>query len=110
MTIKNTVKNASYISRDMLQNSEFVSSVKSDIQRVCKNGQFFTAYFYKQNGELRKMNCRLSVKKHLRGGQKSGPEYSNRLTVWDRDSLQYRTISLDHLQRLTMAGKTVFFT
>lgn len=107
-----SVKNISTINKKMLSNMDFAAAVKSDIQRICGNGQFFTAVFYKQNGELRQMNCRLGVKKHFRtpgGVGKTSPEYPNRLTVWDRDSCQYRTISLDRLERLTMAGKTVVF-
>lgn len=108
-----SVKNISTINKKMLSNPDFAAAVKSDIQRICGSGQFFTAVFYKQNGELRQMNCRLGVKKHFRtpGGQgiHTRKDYPNRLTVWDRDSCQYRTISLDRLERLTMAGKTVVF-
>lgn len=108
-----SVKNVSYISKDLLQYPEIVGGVKADIQRVAGNGQFFTAYFRKANGDLRKMNCRLKVKKYFRTPDGKGihkkVDYPNRLTVWDRDSLQYRTISLDRLERLVMAGKTVIF-
>lgn len=105
-------KNVSVINKAMLKNAEFASAVKSDIQRICGNGQFFTAYFRKANGDLRKMNCRLKVTRYFRtpgGIGKTSPEYPNRLTVWCRDSREYRTIALDRLERLVMAGKAVEF-
>lgn len=105
-------KNVAVINKAMLENADFTAAVKSDIQRIAGNGQFFTAYFKKANGELRKMNCRLKVTRYFRtpgGIGKTSPEYPNRLTVWDRDTGEYRTIALDRLERLVMAGKVVEF-
>ena len=61
-------------------------------------GKIFQVTFTKKNGELRKMTCRLGVKK----GQKTGapsttahiPQY---LTVFDMKIQQYRNINIQKL-------------
>ena len=34
---------------------------------VDTNGKIFTAHFIKKNGEIRVINCRLNVTKHIKG-------------------------------------------
>lgn len=101
------------ISKAMLNSAGFTEALKSDIKRICNNGQFFTVVFQKADGSQRRMTARLGVKKHFRTPDGKGihkrVDYPNRLTVWDCSSGEYRTISLDRLERLTMAGKTVIF-
>lgn len=72
-------------------------NTKSLIEGAIKStqGRFFTVTFRKQNGQLRKMNCRLGVKKHLKGGKSTTAGYDNYITVFDMVSHQYRTINLD---------------
>ena len=73
--------------------------------REIVGSKIFSATFTKKNGELRKMLCRLGVKKHLKGGVKSyDTEAMNHLTVYSLDSKDYRTINLDALE-LIKCGK-----
>lgn len=95
-----------------------------------KSGQLFTVDFNKRTvkpGEpsLRTMNCRLGVKKGVKGvGQSYDPASKNLLTVFDMQKLDpkatynigkspedmekgaFRNINLDSLVGLRMAGKT----
>ena len=63
------------------------------------NGKFFTAKFIKRsNGAERTMNCRLDVKKHLKGGTKAYDDSVHRLvTVYDMKAEGYRCIPLETL-------------
>ena len=72
------------------------------------NGQFFTVTFYKRStGEERTMNCRLGVKKHLQGGEKRYSDKEKQLiTVYSVDSKGYRTIPIEGLTQLKVAGRT----
>lgn len=67
--------------------------------------KFFTATFTKKDGTLRKLNCRLGVKKHLTGG---GAKYDaakyDLLTVYDLKKQGYRTINLKTLQSIKSGG------
>lgn len=70
------------------------------------NGKIFTVSFFKKNGELRKMNCRLGVTKHLKGGElKYNPLAKSLIPVFDMQKQDYRMISLETLQTLTINGK-----
>ena len=62
-------------------------------------GKFFTVKFIKRsNKALRVMNCRLGVKKHLRGGEKSYSDDEKQLvTVYDVQAEGYRAIPLEGL-------------
>jgi len=42
---------------------------RKQIIKAIKTGKFFTIKFVKKNGELRELNGRLGVKKHLKGGE-----------------------------------------
>lgn len=69
-------------------------------------GKFFTATFVKRtNLELRTMNCRLGVKKNIKGNdhRKSHPDL---LTVYDMSNKGYRTINITGLRSLSIDGKT----
>jgi hypothetical protein len=70
---------------------------KKNLINFVGNG-FFSVTFVKKNGEKRTMNCRLGVKKHLKGGQKSYDDANyNYLTVYDLKKKGYRTVNLDTL-------------
>lgn len=73
------------------------------------NGQFFTAEFYKKDGTLRKMNCRVGVKKHLRGGNSTTKGKENLITVFDTDVGEYRCINMNTIQSLKMFGQEFKF-
>lgn len=68
------------------------------------NGKFVTVTFHKKDGELRKMNCRLGVKKHLKGG-KSTVDHDKYLVVYDMQSKGYRCIDKDAIVSLAIAGE-----
>lgn len=65
-------------------------------------GKIFTVHFIKKDGTLRKMNARLGVKKHLKGGTKSFNDSDfNYLTVFDLKKKSYRTVNLNTVTKLT---------
>lgn len=66
------------------------------------NGKIFTVRFTKRStGEDRVMNCRLGVKKHLKGGSKAYDDREHRLiTVYDLKSEGYRCIPLEGVYEL----------
>lgn len=55
---------------------------------------FVTVTFMKADGTIRKMNCRVGVTKHLKGG-KSTLDASKYVTVWDVRKAAYRAINRD---------------
>jgi hypothetical protein len=67
--------------------------------------KIFKATFVKKNGEVREMNCRLQVTKHLKGGK----NFNNRdryLTVYDLKNKGYRNINLNTIVDIR-CGKTI---
>lgn len=72
------------------------------------NGSIFTADFIKKNGELRTMNCRLKVRKHLRGGISTTAHKENLVTVYDLQAQGYRTINLETLVCIRFNKREVF--
>lgn len=72
--------------------------------------KFFSVTFIKQNGELRKMQCRLGVRKHLKGGElKHNPKELNHLIVYDVKKQAYRTINFDTIKELKFKGNVYTF-
>lgn len=81
----------------------------SQIQEFKKmvGGKIFSVEFIKKDGTLRKMVCRLGVKKHLKGGSLGyDAEALNYLTVFDLQSEEYRTINVNTLKSITFEGVT----
>jgi hypothetical protein len=70
---------------------------RAEIAHLIKetNGKWFTVVFKKKDNSLRTMNCRINVKKHLRGGISTTKHLSHLVTVWDRVANGYRNINLD---------------
>lgn len=83
-----------------------------NLQNLVSNGAIFSVEFIKRsNGELRKMVCRLGVKKHLRGGAKAyDAKQHNLLTVFDMEKEGYRSIPVDSIQRLSVNGQAFTFS
>lgn len=72
--------------------------------------KFFTISFIKKDGTLRKMNARLGVTKHLKGGKKSyNPDDFNYLTVFDLGKKQYRTVNLNTVKEVKANKETLTF-
>ncbi len=70
----------------------------------------FTATFVKKNGEVRVMNCRLNVKKHLKGGElKYDAKARNLLPVFDMQKEAYRMINISTLIELKINGEVFKF-
>lgn len=67
------------------------------IQNAGERGKFFTVEFIKRTtGEIRTMNCRMGVTKHLKGGSKGYSAKQHKLvTVYDVQKQGYRSIALE---------------
>lgn len=71
-------------------------------------GHIFSAVFVKRDGSIRKMTCRLGVKKFLKGGEnKVATADSPFLIVFDMQKKEYRHLNLATLMELK-ASKTDF--
>lgn len=70
---------------------------------------FATVKFVKRSdGNVRKMNFRLGVKKHLRGGEVAyDPAKHNLVVVYDVQARGYRSIPLDGVLELKTQGRTI---
>tara|TARA_A100001011_G_scaffold199446_1_gene207727 strand:- start:253 stop:537 length:285 start_codon:yes stop_codon:yes gene_type:complete len=69
------------------------------------NGKIFSAVFIKKDGERRLMNCRLNVKKYVKGvGRKFKPSDKGLIGVFDLQKDQHRFINLNTLESLKING------
>ena len=84
---------------------------RTNLRNLVADGGIFSVEFIKRsNGQLRKMVCRLGVKKHLKGGQKAySTKAHNLLTVFDMENKGYRSIPVDAIQRISVNGQTFSF-
>lgn len=70
------------------------------------NGQIFGVTFMKKDGTVRDMNCRLGVKKHLKGGKLNyDPADYDLMTVFDIQKKEYRSIALNTLMTVSVGGE-----
>ena len=70
--------------------------------------KIFTVIFTKKDGTLREMNCRLGVKKHLRGGVLAyDAKELNYLPVYDLQKEGYRMINVNTIKEIRFEGKVV---
>lgn len=79
-----------------------------NLERIKKTlgDKFFGVVFQKKDGSFRKMNARLGVTKHLKGGNKRyDAESYGYLTVFDIQKGQYRTLNTDSIVELKAKGK-----
>lgn len=84
---------------------------RQTILEAIKTGKFFTVKFIKKNGELRELNGRLGVKKHLKGGELGyDPAAFNYIIVFDVVAKGYRTINVDTVTELTCNKNQISFT
>ena len=71
------------------------------------NGKIFSACFTKKNGEKRKMVCRRSVSKYVKGvGLKFKPEEKDLIGVFDMHKTSYRFINIKTLEQIKVKGTT----
>lgn len=72
---------------------------------LLKDGKIFNITFIKKNGDVRSMNARLGVTKHLRGGQLNyDPASRGYLIVYSMDDSGYRTVNLANIIRIKTNG------
>jgi len=66
-------------------------------------GKFINVVFYKKDGTLRTMNCRLGVTKHLKGGECT-LDKEKFLIVYDMIKKGYRAIDKDSIVSVSVSG------
>lgn len=75
---------------------KIINRLQAYIEMQKTNGHFFTVQFIKKGGEIRKMNCRLGVKKGLTGkGLAYKPLFKGLICVFDTVKKEYRMINLN---------------
>lgn len=83
-------------------------TTRNDLANIIRktNGKIFSATFQKKDGEIRKINCRLGVTKHLKGGKSTIAGKENLIGVYDAQNEGYRCINVDTLKEVKFGGVT----
>jgi hypothetical protein len=78
------------------------------LEAAKSSGRVFGVTFIKRTtGEVRDMNCRGGVRKHLRGGELAyDPKAKRLITVFDMAKGDYRMINCDSIIRIAVDGTT----
>lgn len=86
----------------IMKRSEVVSEVYGH------HGEFFAVTFVKRTtGEMRTMQCRQGVKKHLAGGPAAyNPHEHNLLFVFDMTKMAYKSIPVEGILQIAIGGKS----
>lgn len=72
------------------------------------NDTFFSVHFIKKNGDLRKMVCRLNVKKGVTGvGMSYNPTEKGLLCVYDVVKKGFRMIVINTIQNIQIRGNRI---
>ena len=75
------------------------------IEENRKPNTIFSVVFLKKSGEIRRMNCMLGVKKHLKGGKlKYNAKERGYLIVLDTQKKAYRTVNLNTVSNIKSKG------
>ena len=78
----------------------------AEIQKA--ENTFFHVEFIKKDGSLRKMNCRLNVKKGVNGkGMAYNPIEKGLLPVWDVQKNAFRMLNINTITKLKIKGEEV---
>ena len=73
------------------------------------NHTIFYAEFIKKNGDIRRMKCRLKVKKYLKGGELGySPGSKGLLSVYDVENMGYRMINLNTIDTFSVKGESYY--
>lgn len=95
---------------------EFRTVVISDVELhnivdyVRETGVIFSATFIKKDGSLRRMNCRVGVRKYVKGvGMSYNPVERDLLPVYDLVNRGYRTVNLKTVKSVRL-GRTEYVT
>ena len=84
-----------------------ISKAKAKDLINASKGKFFSVAFTKKNGELREMNCRKGVKKHLKGGELAfNPDSKGLVVVWDAQKKAFRMINTGGITELKINNET----
>lgn len=87
--------------------SAALPTTRDELIALVGNGKFFSVEFTKRDGSLRTMQARLGVTAHLKGGEKAFSDAEKGiLTVYSVDAAGYRSVRLDAIRSLTIAGQT----
>ena len=79
-----------------------------EFKEMVSDGKIFTVEFVKKDGTVRKMNARLGVKKHLKGGSLAfDPLERNLLPVFDMQKEGYRMINASTILTIKIGGKEI---
>ncbi len=82
-----------------------------NLSALVSDGRVFGVEFIKRStGELRKISCRIGVKKHLKGGAKAYSSQEKRLlTVFDMSANGYRSIPVEGIRCVSVGGQSFNF-
>lgn len=87
---------------------------QKDIEKVIQEirnraeDTFFSVHFIKKNGDLRKMVCRLNVKKGVKGvGMSYNPTEKGLLCVYDVVKKGFRMIVINTIQNIQIRGNRI---
>ena len=77
------------------------------IYQIVADGHVFSGTVIKRStGELREMNCRLGVTKHLQGGELGyNAKAKDLVIVYDLKAKGYRSVALEGVRELRGAGQ-----
>jgi hypothetical protein len=79
-----------------------------EFKEMVSDGKIFTVEFVKKDGTVRKMNARLGVKKHLKGGSLAfDPSERNLLPVFDMQKEGYRMINASTILTIKIGGREI---
>lgn len=80
-----------------------ISKLDAALKIFNSKGKTFTVEFVKKDWTIRKMNCRLGVHKHLKGGKLAyNPLDKGMINVFDMQKKEYRMINFNTLKTLTI--------
>lgn len=81
-----------------------MNNLTNIIENISKTGKFFSVWFYKKDGTLRRMTARFGVKKHLHGGKTTVPT-DKYFIVWDCSKQEYRAVNKETITKVKFGGK-----
>ncbi len=92
-----------------LPKAEKVHSTKLSNLIYSKKNKIFSCVFIKKDGSVRNMNCRVGVKKGIKGtGKSRSNNYNSYLTVFDMNKGNYRMINLTTMLIINIGGKQYY--
>ena len=92
-----------------MENIRKITKVAKTIHKVGANGKVFGIKFTKKDGSLRTMNCRLGVKKYLKGGSNTTSHINKYLTVFSINDGNYRNVNMETVTSISGCGEVFQF-